>query len=167
MAEYAFARSSFVKFMVGKLGEAGCKVDRRFAKVHHCDEAVVGGFGPGVGVVLCHNHMGSQDEVNRALTHELIHAYDHCRGVGLDWTDCDHHACSEVRAANLSGDCHWWQEVLRGNWTIQKQHQTCVKRRAVLSVAMNPNCQCGKAEEAVERVFKQCFKDTKPFDKIP
>jgi inner membrane protease ATP23 len=38
------------------------------------------------------------------LTHELVHAYDHCRAY-VDWTNCVHHACSEVRAANLSGDC--------------------------------------------------------------
>jgi inner membrane protease ATP23 len=25
----------------------------------------------------------------------------------MDWMDVRHHACSEVRAANLSGDCHW------------------------------------------------------------
>jgi hypothetical protein len=38
------------------------------------------------------------------LTHELVHAYDHCRAY-VDWSNCVHHACSEVRAANLSGDC--------------------------------------------------------------
>jgi hypothetical protein len=25
----------------------------------------------------------------------LIHAYDQCRAK-VDWTDCNHHACSEV-----------------------------------------------------------------------
>lgn len=32
-----------------------------------------------------------------ALTHELLHAYDHCRAANLNWTNCEHHACSEVR----------------------------------------------------------------------
>ena len=46
-----------------------------------------------------------QTEINHALTHELVHAYDHCRGKNLDWTNCQHHACSEIRAAALSGGC--------------------------------------------------------------
>ena len=45
-----------------------------------------------------------QDEISHALTHELVHAYDHCRAKNLDWTDCQHHACSEIRAAALSGE---------------------------------------------------------------
>lgn len=48
-------------------------------------------------VVICHNHVGSQHEIDVALIHELIHAYDHCRGANLDWSNCEHHACSEVR----------------------------------------------------------------------
>ncbi len=48
-------------------------------------------------VVICHNHVGSQGEIDAALTHELIHAYDHCRAADLDWSNLDHHACSEVQ----------------------------------------------------------------------
>lgn len=44
-----------------------------------------------------------QEEISHALTHELVHAYDHCRAASLDWSDCRHHACSEIRAAMLSG----------------------------------------------------------------
>ena len=29
------------------------------------------------------------------LTHELIHAFDHCR-AHVDWSNIDHLACSEV-----------------------------------------------------------------------
>lgn len=39
------------------------------------------------------------------MRHEMIHAYDHCRAKDLDWNSCRHHACSEIRAAVLSGDC--------------------------------------------------------------
>ena len=31
--------------------------------------------------------------------------------------------CVQIRAANLSGDCAWKRELLRGNTNIQKQHQ--------------------------------------------
>ena len=49
-------------------------------------------------VVICHNHLSSQEEVSHALTHELVHAYDHCRSRDLDWNNCEHHACSEARS---------------------------------------------------------------------
>jgi hypothetical protein len=55
-------------------------------------------------VVICHNHLSRQEEIEHALTHELIHAYDHCRASNIDWTNCQHHACSEIRAASLSGE---------------------------------------------------------------
>ena len=73
----------------------------------------------------------------------------------------------QVRAANLSGDCWWKQEMLRGNLGIRAQHKACVRRRAELSVGMNPYCGGAKARAAVDAVFDTCFKDTQPFDRIP
>ena len=70
-----------------------------------------------------------------------MHAYDHCRARDLNWSDCDHHACSEVRAAALSGDCSFGAEASRGNWGLRAQAQACARRRAALSVAMNPACR--------------------------
>ena len=46
------------------------------------------------------------------LAHELIHAYDVHARRNMNWMDLKHHACSEVRAANLS-DCHWYVYVDR------------------------------------------------------
>jgi inner membrane protease ATP23 len=72
-----------------------------------------------------------------------------------------------VRAANLSGDCRWTREVGRGFYAFNKQHQACVKRRAVLSVIANPACAGREqAEQAVNEVFDSCFKDTRPFDEV-
>ena len=77
--------------------------------------------------------------------------------------------CSvQVRAASLSGDCHFKQELFRGNFGIRGQHQSCVRRRAELSVSMNPHCKLpGMAKRAVDRAFERCFADTAPFDRIP
>jgi inner membrane protease ATP23 len=50
-------------------------------------------------VVMCHNHMQSATEFENMLVHELVHAFDHCRGADLSWSNCRHHACSEARAA--------------------------------------------------------------------
>ncbi len=82
--------------------------------------------------------------------------------------DVKQHACSEVRASNLSGDCHWVNEAFRGYFAFKGGHQKCVRRRAELSTAMNPRCGSkGEAKKAVDEVFAQCFKDTRPFDDIP
>ena len=60
------------------------------------------------------------------------------------------------------------QELLRGNVGMVGQHQTCVKRRAELSVAFNPACQSpGAAKAAVAACFNDCISDTRPFDRIP
>jgi inner membrane protease ATP23 len=144
-------------------------VSRSFFKVEPCADAVGGGFRPPDGVVLCHNHLPRAVDVTQAMAHELIHAYDHCRAADLDWATLDHHACSEVRAASLSGDCSFANEVMRGHAGVRGQHQACARRRAALSVAMNPACVGGprEAEAAVDRVFDACFADTAPFDRIP
>lgn len=88
----------------------------------------------------------------------------------MNWLDVRQHACSEVRAANLSGDCHWMNELMRGRvlFDLKKHHQKCVRRRAELSVAMNPNCTSdAHAKQVVDEVFERCFKDTAPYDDIP
>lgn len=76
---------------------------------------------------------------------------------------------AQVRAANLSGDCSFGQELLRGNLSesIIGQQKRCVQRRALLSVSLNPYCQGEKAELAVNDMMRKCFKDTDPFPKIP
>lgn len=83
----------------------------------------------------------------------------------MDWQNCLHHACSEVRAASLSGDCKFSREILRGNFRFTKHHQTCVKRRATLSLKQNKAC-AEVAQQAVLQVFASCFNDTRPFDEI-
>lgn len=148
--------------------QAGCSLGPNFIQVQHCGMEVGGGFRAPDGVIICHNHLASQEEINHALTHELIHAYDHCRAKDLNWCNCQHHACSEIRAASLSGDCNFNMELMRGNLGIKGQHQKCVQRRAELSVSMNPHCaRPGQAKAAVKAVFDSCFADTAPFDRRP
>lgn len=75
----------------------------------------------------------------------------------------------QIRAANLSGDCTMYQEFVRGNLSenVVGQHKRCVRRRALLSVSLNPYCQGGKAEQAVADMMPKCFKDTDPFPRVP
>ena len=99
------------------------------------------------------------------LVHELVHAYDQCR-AHVRWADCRHHACSEVRASNLSGECDVSNEIARGNFGVQSQQQACVRRRALLSVGFNEHC-AGIAKAAVDHIFEGCYHDTAPFDEQP
>ena len=60
------------------------------------------------------------------------------------------------------------EEFARGNTGWAGQGSVCIRRRAVLSVSMNPACQGpGVAEKAVDGVFDRCFRDTAPFDRVP
>lgn len=122
--------------------QMGCPVDNKFFHVETCDAAVSGGYRPPDGVVLCKNHLAFEKDIASTMQvgslpltakaclppstavhrracaspqHELIHAFDACRAKNLDWDCCEDHACSEVRAAALSGDCDWDMEFRRGN----------------------------------------------------
>ncbi len=46
--------------------------------------------------------ISDQKSATRTLVHELVHAYDHSR-VYLDYGDCRHLACTEVRGLALRG----------------------------------------------------------------
>ncbi|WWC63304.1 mitochondrial inner membrane protease ATP23 [Kwoniella dejecticola CBS 10117] len=158
--------SPMITFMLQHLKNAGCEFDSSSIQCHPCPETRSGGFSTEHGILLCQNRFFNKKHLEDTLSHELIHAFDHCR-FKVDWFNLRHHACSEIRAANLSGDCRWTREVKRGFYSFNKQHQACVKRRAILSVIANPSCESPEmAERAVNEVWKSCFKDTRPFDEI-
>eukprot|EP01025_Chloroclados_australasicus_P039608 TRINITY_DN4109_c0_g2_i1.p1 TRINITY_DN4109_c0_g2~~TRINITY_DN4109_c0_g2_i1.p1 ORF type:complete len:206 (-),score=13.25 TRINITY_DN4109_c0_g2_i1:282-830(-) len=166
---WALANDRELLTLKQKMEEAGCPVGSRFFNVEACKgKAIGGGFIPGFGIIVCYDQLSTYTEVRNALVHELIHAYDHCRVRDMDLRNCKHHACSEVRAANLSGDCKWYQEFLRGNATLGNggQHRKCALRRAQISMAMNEHCKY-RAEECVEEVFEECMNDTTPFGYVP
>ncbi|KAJ6298678.1 hypothetical protein OIU76_019769 [Salix suchowensis] len=146
-------RTPMVKFLREHMGKAGCGVGEKFVKAVNCDKKIAGGYVRGEGafdcmifffrlmrfhvflvelyaflqkigqIMVCSNHMITQDDVNQVVKHELIHAYDDCRAANLDWADCAHHACSEIRAGHLSGDCHYKRELLRGYMKLRGHEQ--------------------------------------------
>ncbi|EIW87409.1 hypothetical protein CONPUDRAFT_116642 [Coniophora puteana RWD-64-598 SS2] len=160
--------SPSVVFMLKHLRLSGCAVPPENIVCAPCDAAAgrAGGFHPAGAIVLCQGGFGGKRHMEDTLTHELVHMYDHC-AFKVDWADLRHHACSEIRANSLSGDCRFFRELGRGFVAFSKQHQTCVRRRAVLSVRANPNCPDeAAAERAVNEVWESCFADTRPFDEI-
>lgn len=67
-------------------------------------------------MLLCADRLQSQAELESALGHELVHAYDHCRkgmripGVRtqIPWAlDCPNEACTEVRARHARAHPPW------------------------------------------------------------
>ncbi|BGP38467.1 Mitochondrial inner membrane protease atp23 [Rhodotorula kratochvilovae] len=134
-----------------------------------CPPTMAGGFSSELGILLCQNRFMSRKHMEDALAHELVHAWDERRFKprGKWGEDLRAHACTEIRAENLSGDCRFGREFTRRNWHFTKQQQACVRRRAILSVAANPNCKSPEeAERVVNEVFESCWPDTRPFDEI-
>lgn len=155
-----------VKRVMESLEQYGCKIPNDFFQCIKCDtEMAIGGFSPAQEIAICQNVIEKNDipkkMVVQTMIHELLHAFDECR-TKLDWTNCYHLACTEVRASNLSGDCSMVNEMSRGNFSVQGQGQRCIKRRAILSVSSHEQCK-DKASEYVESVYNSCIKDLAPF----
>lgn len=156
-----------VKLLKKQMEKAGCVVGDKFIKAVRCDQNIGGGYTQGEGIIVCSNELDMQNDVNRVILHELVHAYDDCRSANLEWSNCAHHACSEIRANRLSGDCHFKQELLRGNLSIKGQEKECIKRRVMKSLLNNPYCSQAAAKNAMKAVWDVCYNDTQPFDKAP
>lgn len=159
--------SPSVRFMRDEIAKIGGNINASNIICGKCDEMKSGGFHPELGILLCQNKIYSRSHCEDTMTHEMVHAYDHCR-FEVDWSDLRHHACSEIRASSLSGECRMMNEMFKhGFLKFGKGHQECVRRRAALSVMANPNCKDREmAELVVDQVFDQCFSDTRPFDEI-
>ncbi|ODV87104.1 hypothetical protein CANARDRAFT_194724 [[Candida] arabinofermentans NRRL YB-2248] len=161
--------SPMVIFMLDQINKSNGYVSKNKISCNICDTPKYGGFHPEFGIELCANYInGDKWILNDTLSHELIHWYDNTR-FNVDWTDLKHHACSEIRAASLSGECAIMTEFSRqmGMMRFAKGHQTCVKRKAVLSVIGHPKCKDKQhAESVVNEVFRSCFNDTRPFEMI-
>ena len=116
-----------MSLLLQALSSSNCPITSpSFYQIGHCDGAINGGFQidqDGIpSVLLCSNHILDQETMDRTVTHELIHAYDTCTN-NVDWNNCQHLACTEVRAASLSGDCNWKYEFLRSHFNLAGQHQ--------------------------------------------
>lgn len=164
--------SDKVKIIREGMEKLGCDFPMPdFFRCQPCEnEGIIGAFSPAkddekAHVVLCEDNISkfqvSAKHVERTAAHELVHAYDTCRAK-VDWHNCLHLACTEVRAANLSGDCTMGAEMGRGQFSVKGQGERCVRRRAELSVAGHEHCK-DIAKAAVEKVFDRCLSDRAPF----
>ncbi|XP_037743600.1 mitochondrial inner membrane protease ATP23 homolog isoform X2 [Chelonia mydas] len=76
-------------------------------------------------------------------------------------------ATSQIRAANLSGDCSLINEMTRFKFGLKQHHQTCVRDRAIRSILAVRKVSKETAEKAVDGVFDSCFNDHEPFGRVP
>ena len=174
LVESAMRTCPKIRMMREALTRLGRPADAAAVKCTHCpdDVMVSGGYLPSSkAVLLCQQWVAKEPgEVANTIVHEMVHAYDDARAF-LDWNDLTQHACTEIRAANLSGDCTFNRELNRGNvhpLNYSGQGSRCVRRRAELSVAMHPGCpDDATAQLAVERAWASCFRDRAPFDDQP
>lgn len=153
LIDRTLSTSTAVKTLIAAMERAGCPVNRSFFSCERCEQDCQGGYDRDRGVILCQQHMqNSAALIESTMVHELVHAFDDCR-AHVNWTDLKHHACTEIRAANLSGDCSFPQELARGNFNVRAQQQKCVRRRAELSVSMNPSSKGTRAPECALASF--------------
>lgn len=144
-----------VVFLLEAIRKLGCNVgdapEKTFVSCTKLDETKAGGFqlqgSEDPHIFLAEDiavSLGAR-QVEHTLVHELVHAFDQCRAK-VTWENLLHHACTEVRASALSGECDLVEEVNRGIMRkVGGQGEACVRRRAELSVAMNPSCRTAVA----------------------
>ena len=110
---------------------------------------------PPAEVTVCINKVKDTAEVEAVLTHELIHAIDHCtRGINLE--DCEQLACSEIRASRESECASKMYPWPAADW---------LKRQCVRTTAINAtsNMFPDRGAKCVNAVFDRCYADTVPF----
>ncbi|KAI2472026.1 peptidase M76 family-domain-containing protein [Annulohypoxylon bovei var. microspora] len=177
--DWAFAYSPTVRFMRERVAALNGNLDGSNVVCKRCPARLTeggdvyrasGGFSPDHGILICANEVRNRHHLEDTLAHEMVHAWDHLRWK-VDWMadkDLKHSACTEIRAAMLSGECRWTREAwTRGNWTLTQQFQNCVRRRAALSVQARPTCKDDvQAVKVVNQVWDSCFSDTRPFDEV-
>ncbi|RKP20813.1 hypothetical protein ROZALSC1DRAFT_27727, partial [Rozella allomycis CSF55] len=118
-------------------------------------------------ILINQDYAGIVDE-GITIRHELIHAFDHCRIKDLNENDCYKIACTEVRAANLSGECKFTKEFMgatKYSLSFLGRKVSCVRRNAIKSLMGLPQCAL-KAHEFVDAVLTSCYLDTAPLPSV-
>jgi inner membrane protease ATP23 len=164
---------------------------------HPCDGLQAGGFSDELGAILiCTNGVYSKAHMEDTIAHELVHAFDQ-RRFKVNFGNLRHLACSEASSALQYVVCLRCRKDSSGQlerrlplYASVGRHglvrrllsglsdvpldgyahvtgQKCVRRRAVESVLMSPNCPNREAaERAVNEVWQSCWPDTRPFDEV-
>lgn len=166
---WMFSYSPIVRFMIDEIKKVNPNksFNKNNVTCDFCEDWKGGGYHPELGILLCQNRILNKYQLEDTVAHELVHAYDGEK-FNVDWFNLRHHACSEIRASSLSGECRMANQFWLGAIdNFKNGHQSCVKRRATISVSQHPNCESKQqAAEVVNEVWDSCFNDTRPFERI-
>ncbi len=154
------ARNAFNSNETGKKILAAIKADPKCSApslptCSCCSSDGWGEFDPkGKSITLCENKLPTRGAAIEAAVHELVHAYDDCKGT--NWSSCSDRACSEIRAIDLSGQC-----AIKGSYRqAHESYRQCVVKYATKSTEADPKCK--PAQGTVESVYNKCFADKSP-----
>lgn len=106
--ELTIAGNRHAQLILDSITDLGCALPPDFFVCRKCEQEMTGGFllpqkGSAVynpKIIMCENKEIDKRMFQNTVIHELIHAYDICRAK-VDWTDCRHFACTEIRASAL------------------------------------------------------------------
>ena len=109
--ETAITSHNHIKKVLDAIENLGCQLPADFFVCRTCEFEMTGGFLlPSKGsktynpkIILCEDKQIDKRMFQNTVLHELIHAYDICRAK-IDWDDCKHYACTEIRASALRSD---------------------------------------------------------------
>lgn len=106
--ELTIASNRIVRKLLDSITDLGCELPPNFFVCRTCEKEMTGGFLlPQKGstvynpkLIMCENKAIDKRMFQNTVVHELVHAYDICRAK-IDWADCKHFACTEIRASAL------------------------------------------------------------------
>jgi len=91
--------------------------------------------------------------------------FDHIRSSNYDHNNCSHLACSEVRAAKLSGYCassYSYLSVYSNQERNLERNKSCVRNKATEFMSIYYDHCSAKATNHVNSVIEKCFYDDSP-----
>lgn len=121
-------------------------------------------------IVLCSNFLTNFNKRNLfdyTLKRQLIFLYDSITNKNYDFKNCNHLACSEIRAANLNNVClnssyTYLNIIMRRGRSNRNSLYYCVKNTSLLNLANDfPHCE-EKAVDYIDKMFDKCITNMAP-----
>jgi inner membrane protease ATP23 len=165
--DYLLKYSPTIRFLSDEVYKLGGDLNKDNILCRICTNEQSGGFSLDHGILLCANKFRNRGHQEDTMAHEMVHAWDHLK-FKVEPENLRHQACLEIRASTLSGECRFSREFFtRNQWRITEQLQSCVRRRATLSMMARPGIKDQEhAGKVVNEVWESCFRDARPFDEI-
>jgi hypothetical protein len=144
-------------------------LDQEVINLQVCKDFIEGYYLPNdKKIILCANNLTNYEKnyrFNHAVKRHLILMYDHLRSSNYDHNNCQHLACSEVRAAKLSGYCKHSYSYFNAFYAQERNEtllKNCVKTKAVEHMNTYYEHCSNDCKKNVDFVFEKCYQDNVP-----